>query len=270
MDARTGKKIRLGRLFNQRSGRSLIVAYSHGLLLGPGPGLRSMAEMRARAATLAAADGLMVAPGMVGRLEEAFVGRERPGLVIQVDWQNFSRKLMPYREGVSVALASAEEALAAGADAVMTYMLLGHSEIGDEREEIRRNAELARACERVGLPLMIEPRSAREKERPADKTDPEIMAMYCRVAAELGADLVKCIYPESEAALAAIVDGCPAPLLVAGGPRRESLAAALEVARASMTVGAAGLVFGRNIYQADDPAHALGLFRALVHEEQPV
>ena len=46
MDSRTGKKIRMGRLFNQRSGRSLIVAYSHGILMGPRPGMKTLEEMR--------------------------------------------------------------------------------------------------------------------------------------------------------------------------------------------------------------------------------
>ena len=78
MDARTGKKIRLGRLFNQESHRTLIVAYSHGVLLGPQPGMRSLEEMKGVSLSLGRANGLMVTPGLVTPLEEAFIGRDRP------------------------------------------------------------------------------------------------------------------------------------------------------------------------------------------------
>ena len=46
MDSRTGKKIRLGRIFDEQSGRTLVVAYSHGVIMGPLPGMRSLEEMK--------------------------------------------------------------------------------------------------------------------------------------------------------------------------------------------------------------------------------
>lgn len=265
MDTRTGKKIRLGRLFGAH-GRSLIVAYSHGVLMGPLPGMRNGQEMATFAASMGLADGLMVAPGMVTLLESAFVGRQAPALVVHLDWQNFSRRTLPNREGLCAPLAEIEHVVAAGADAIMTYLFVGHADPHDEREEVARNARLARECERWGLPLLIEPRSAREKEHPEDKSDPAIMAMYCRIAAEIGADLVKCIDPGNRDALEQITDGCPVPVLVAGGARRERLADGVEAATRAMRAGAAGLVFGRNIYQAEDPGAALAAFRRVVDE----
>src|SRR5574342_708068 len=101
MDARTGKKIRMGRLFNSRSGRTLIVAYSHGLLMGPQPGLRTRDELLTTARALRAADGLMVSPGLLTLLEEVFVGQEAPSLVVEVDWQSFSRSILPRSEGAA-------------------------------------------------------------------------------------------------------------------------------------------------------------------------
>lgn len=266
MDARTGKKIRLGRLFRPSSGRAIVVAYSHGLLMGPMEGMITLEEMRWRASALRAAEGLMVSPGMLGHLEEVFVGPDAPALVLHLDWQNFSRRVLAYPEGVSVALATVEEALAAGASAVMTYMFVGHADPHDEREEIERNARIARECERLGLPLIIEPRSAREKTHPEDRTDVGVLGMYVRVAAEVGADVVKCIYPGEGDAMARVVEGCPVPVLVAGGPRKETLREALEVAEVCVRVGCGGIMFGRNIYQAEDPRAALEAFQRVVHE----
>ena len=223
MDARTGKKIRMGRLFDQGSGKSLIVAYSHGVLMGPRPGMRNLAEMRRVGEAVRCADGLMVAPGLLPALEDLFVGVDRPALVIHFDYQSFSRSILPYAEGATVALAAVEDVMAAGADAIMTYLYVGYTDPEREKLEIARNAQVARACERWGLPLMIEPRSAREATHKEDKTDPALLALYCRISAEIGADFVKCIYPGSTAAFAQVVDGCPAPVLLAGGARAEFL-----------------------------------------------
>ncbi len=266
MDARTGKKLRLGKLFRPSSGRAIVVAYSHGLLMGPVEGMVTLEEMRQTARALRGAEGLMVSPGMVSHLEEVFIGPDAPALVVHLDWQNFSRGILPYPEGVSVALASIEQVLAAGASAVMTYMFVGHADPHDEQAEIARNAAISRECERLGLPLIIEPRSAREKAHPEDKTDTQVLAMYARIAAEVGADVVKCIYPGSRESMAEVVRGCPVPVLVAGGVRKETFREALEVAHESLLAGCGGIMFGRNIYQAEDPGRALEAFQQVVHE----
>jgi class I fructose-bisphosphate aldolase len=269
MDARTGKKIRLGRLFNPLSGRCLIVAYSHGVLLGPRPGMNNLEEMRRVSLSLGHAQGLMVAPGMVSALEEAFIGRDRPSLIVHLDYQSFSRTILPYTEGAANEMAQIEDVVAAGADAVMTYLYMGHNDSEQEKKEVARNAKSARACERWGILLMIEPRSAREKRTPSDKTDPEVLALSCRVAAELGADLVKCIHPGRVEALEQIIQGCPVPVLVAGGARADKVDEAYGRARSAIQAGAAGLVYGRNIYEAADPAAELDRYLGIVHSAPP-
>jgi class I fructose-bisphosphate aldolase len=265
MDARTGKRIRLGRLFDRASAHTIIVAYSHGVLLGPIAGLESLAQMQEIVAALAAADGIMIAPGMVRHLEDGFVGRDRPSLVVHLDWTNFSRTTLPYEQGAQRSLASLEEVAAAGADAVMSYLLLGNDDPEREAEEIARNAAIARGCERLGLVHMIEPRHSLERRHPETKQDLDIMRLYCRISAEIGADLVKAIWPGSVEAMQAIVESCPVPVLVAGGARKERVEEATQLAREAMTAGARGLVFGRNIYQAPDPAAVLGSLRDVVH-----
>ena len=266
MDSRTGKKIRLGQLFNPDSGRTVLVAYSHASFMGPLPGMRTRAELEQTARALRAADGIMLSPGLVPLLEEIFTGRGAPALVVQVDWQSFSRKVIAYTEGAAVAMAAVEQAAAAGCSAVMSYLYLGFADPDREKAEIARNAALVRDCERFGIPLMIEPRSAREKSIPADKSDPEVMSLYARVSAELGADLVKVIDPGDDAALAQVVESCPVPVLLAGGAQRDDFAGALRRARAAVAAGCAGLVYGRNVFQHRDPAAALRELRGIVHE----
>jgi fructose-bisphosphate aldolase, class I len=271
LDARTGKKIRMGRLFDHESGRSLIVAYSHGILAGPKPGIRTLSEMQRISDLLRRADGLMVAPGMVTRLESSFIGKDRPSLVVHVDWQNYSRDVLsPAGDGTVTGVARVEDVAAAGADAIMTYMFIGQQSPELERAEIERNASFARECDRQGLVLMIEARSARERSFPDDKTSTEIMSLCCRIAAEIGADIVKCPWPGSLERFAPIAETCSAPVLVAGGLRKDDTRAALEQAAQAIAAGAAGLVFGRNIYQHPYPQQALEAFRAIVHGGQSV
>jgi class I fructose-bisphosphate aldolase len=164
-------------------------------------------------------------------------------------------------------MAQIEDVLAAGADGVMTYLYMGYEDPEREKLEIGRNARLARACERWGVVLMIEPRSARETSHPEDKTDAQVLGLYCRVAAEVGADLVKCIYPGSAEALRKIIEGCPAPLLLAGGARAETPDQAYAHAQEAIQAGAAGLVFGRNIFEAGDPAAELDRYLSIVHSD---
>jgi class I fructose-bisphosphate aldolase len=265
MDARTGKKIRLGRLFDQGSHKTLIVAYSHGVLMGPRPGMRGLSEMKRMSMDLGRANGLMVAPGLVVPLEEAFIGKDRPALIVHLDYQSFSRNIMPYEVGTTVEMASIEEVVAAGADGVMTYLYMGYEDPQLEKMEIARNARLARDCEKWGMLLMIEPRSAREAGNPEDKSDPKILSLYCRVAAEIGADLVKCIHPGEEEALRTVIEGCTVPVLVAGGSRAESSDLAYARAESAMRAGASGLVYGRNIYEAAEPGAELERYLQIVH-----
>lgn len=266
MDARTGKKIRLGRLFNQASGRTVIVAYSHGSFMGPLPGMDSRAELLNTAAALRQADGLMVSPGMVELLEDHYIGKDAPALIVQIDWQSFSRKVAPFVTGAAVAMATVEQVAAAGGDAVMSYLYLGFQDPEIEKQEIARNAMLVRSCEQSGLLLMIEPRSAIEKLVPQNRTDVEMMRLYARISAELGADLVKVIDPGDDDELARIVDGCPARVLLAGGSRKDSFEAALERAEAAVQSGCYGVVFGRNIFQHENPHTALSQVMQVVHK----
>jgi fructose-bisphosphate aldolase/2-amino-3,7-dideoxy-D-threo-hept-6-ulosonate synthase len=84
------------------------------------------------------------------------------------------------------------------------------------------------------------------------------------VAAELGADLIKTIYSGDVQTFREVVDGCPVPILVAGGTKRAD-DDAVRVAEETMAAGAAGIVFGRNILQAGNPVRMLERCISIVH-----
>lgn len=254
----TGKKIRLGRILDPQTGRGIIIAYSHSLILGPQDGTRTVEDIERTLSACRSANAIMVPPGFVDRFVDHFVGPDKPSLFLHLDWTNFSRQTLPVGQGVQVAVAQINDVAAAGAIGVMTYLLVGFEDPEREAKEIERNAAIARECDRLGLVLLIEPRYAQERANPDLKTDLTVMSLYCRIAADLGADLIKCVWPGSVEALRTLTESCPAPVLVAGGPRRaDQPHAALTLARGAVEGGARGLVFGRSVYQSEDPASTL-------------
>ncbi|MFF0371193.1 class I fructose-bisphosphate aldolase [Micromonospora sp. NPDC005087] len=270
MDSRTGKKIRLGRLLSPTTGRSVVVAASHGVMSGPPAGLRTRAEIDAAFAKMGAADGVMVSPGMLPLLEDFYVGRGRPAAVLHLDWKNHGRRIYTpgkdgRSEGVLAQLASLEEVAAAGVDAVMTYLYIGQRDSTLERAEIERNARIVADAAKVGVAVIIEPRSSLEAEGD-DALSTEVLSLYCRISADIGADLVKVLWNGSVDAFAPVAQSCYAPILVAGGPGGEDEKDTLQLAADSIEAGAAGVMFGRRVFRASRPEAVLAGLRSVVHE----
>ncbi len=82
----------------------------------------------------------------------------------------------------------------------------------------------------------------------------EVELLAARAGAELGADIVKVSYTGDQDSFKALVDACPRPVVIAGGPKKETIRAALEMVEDAMACGAAGVALGRNIWQNPDPA----------------
>ena len=230
-----GKSVRLARLLPD--GRSVVVAADHGIAFGPLRGVEDLSRV-AEAAASGGADGLMVNLGALRRLEPRGLS-----LVASLPCR---RRIDPW--------AAVAEALRAGADAVK---LMVFTNCPEEDDYVDLLAETALACEEWELPLMAEmyPREGRD--------DPEVVARAARIAFETGADLVKTFYVEG---FSRVVEGCPLPILILGGPRAESDLDLLRVVESAVSEGAAGVAFGRNVWQRDDPASFVRALRAVVHE----
>ncbi|MFJ8581130.1 2-amino-3,7-dideoxy-D-threo-hept-6-ulosonate synthase [Micromonospora sp. NPDC093277] len=156
-------------------------------------------------------------------------------------------------------VATVAEALSLGADAVSVHVNVGSRE---ESRQIADLAAVAEACERWNVPLlaMMYPRGPKI-------TDPgraDLVAHSVILAADLGADLVKTVYPGSVEALRTVTGDSPVPVIVAGGPRRgqDDLAAYVDdVVRG----GAAGVAMGRNVFEAEDPGAVAAALAARIH-----
>jgi fructose-bisphosphate aldolase, class I len=246
----SGKSLRLYRILDRETGKGVIVAFDHGLMLGPIPGI-SPPQERLQMFIDGGADAVLMSPGLLRATTDLFAGK-RVGIIVRLDWTNMWRdpKLLGFSEGRSCIIGSVEDAVRWGADAVLTYMFIGSTDAASEAEEVRRNAEVNRACERFGIVHAIEPMARGSRvERSNSK---ELVALHTRMAGELGADMIKTDFLNQEADTAEVVSTSLVPVLLAGGPRMTE-SSALGVIERSVRAGAAGIVFGRNVFQASDP-----------------
>ena len=122
------------------------------------------------------------------------------------------------------------------------------------------------SCNRWDIPMMIEPVLWGNAIAEEQRMDPAIIAHACRMCVELGADIVKAPYIADEMALRDLVARTPVPIVLLGGARLESLKDVLQVAERAIAAGVRGVVFGRNMWQHDDPLHVVAALRRVVHE----
>jgi DhnA family fructose-bisphosphate aldolase class Ia len=247
------RSARMSRLFSSPSGKALIVAWAHAPLLGPIDGLTT-ADVRANAQDFTAADGLLVSPAMLPEFAPILSRPARPSVFILAQWQSVSRplELLGFEEGATANMFEVEDAARAGADGVMSYLYVGWTDPGVEAVQVEAVAETSRRCRRLGLLHLVESRAVRNEFLPNGLARPNLVSYHTRLAAELGADLVKTRWTGPDY-FPSVIDGCPVPVLVAGGARTGSLDENVAEASAILRSGAAGLVWGRRLFQADDP-----------------
>jgi len=249
-----GKSIRMERIFNRQTGRAVIIPMDHGVTVGPIRGIRSVKAMADTVAS-GGADAAVVHKGAAIFGHRGY-GRDL-GLIIHL---SASTALGPDPNN-KVLVATVEEALKLGADGVSIQVNVGAE---DEGHMLFTLGEISRSCQEWGVPLlaMMYPRGRRIQ----DEYSEEAVAHAARVGAELGADIVKTSYTGDPDSFSRVVDSCPVPVVIAGGPRVESEGDLLEMVEDAIAAGAAGVAIGRNVFQADDPAAVTRRICAVVHQ----
>jgi class I fructose-bisphosphate aldolase len=266
MSAAVGKAIRLSRILTPESGRGIVVAMDHGMFIGAGGRLLDM-EDAVRLVADAGPQALQIHHGMASRFHAVFHGRRSPSLVLRVDTCNQWRKRPTPREGYRVLVSSIREAAVIGADAVCCFLFTGYPNDTMEGDNMETVAGLAQESRTWGIPLVVEP-LAMEAGKDAVR-DPELVKLLVRMAAELGADLIKADYTDKRT-FRDVVRVSPVPILIRGGPKTETAREALEMVKDGMEAGAKGLVFGRNVWDLPDPAKMMRALSAIVHENASV
>jgi DhnA family fructose-bisphosphate aldolase class Ia len=259
----SGKRLRLSRILDPKTKRGVVVAYDHGLMLGAIPGLDPPRE-RVKLFIEAGCNAVLITPGLLRQTADIFAGHGT-GIIMRVDWTNMWRSAaqLGFEEGRTEVIAAVEDAVRWGADAVLSYLFLGLSDAAAEAEGIRRNGEINRACERLGIVHVIESMARGGRMTVVNKK--EYVALHTRIAAELGADVIKTDFLDRDEDTAEVMSHALVPVLLAGGAKMDEKQA-LAVIEHSVRAGASGIIFGRNVFQSADPAAFIREAKRIIHE----
>ena len=256
----TGKDIRLSRLFDGGT-NAVVVAIDHGLYNGPRPGFEQVWNLVER---LKGADAILMSPGMAPHAAAAFTGRGAPAMLLRLNWGTQYATQWGYHESRSVAMISAAQAVALGADIALVGMSI---KTGSEAVDAENVAEVARCvaeAREVGVPIVGEVYPAGHEDVAPEERHDQI-SIGCRIVAELGVDLIKTFHTGER--FAEIVRSTPVPILALGAKKTEREIEALELAATAIHDGARGVVFGRNVICAKEPERFLEALRDVVKRD---
>ncbi|KZX14546.1 2-amino-3,7-dideoxy-D-threo-hept-6-ulosonate synthase [Methanobrevibacter curvatus] len=253
-----GKKIRLERIIDRKTNRAVIAPMDHGVTIGPVEGIVNISKTIDEIKN-GGANAVLMHKGIVSQGHRGY-GSDI-GLIIHL---SASTSLAPDPND-KVLVTSVEKAIQLGADAVSVHVNIGSD---TESKMLQELGEVAETCSYWGIPLlaMMYPRGQKIK----DETDVQLVKHAARVGSELGVDIVKTNYTGSPESFKEVVDGALVPVIIAGGPKVETDEELLEMVKDSLEVGGAGVAFGRNLFQAKDPAKITKAISEVVHNDMEV
>ena len=245
-----GMKNRFSRIIKPKDGRCLMLAVDHGYFLGPTERLENAAETVRP--LLPYADSLMLTRGILRNCIPA--ERDVP-IVLRVSGGTSIVGEDLSKETITTSI---EEAIKLNVSCLALSIFVGSRY---EHQTLASLGKLVDEGEKYGIPVLAVTAVGKDMGR-----DARYLALACRVAAELGAHIVKTYYCDN---FEKVVEACPVPLVVAGGKKLPEMDA-LKLAHDSVTHGAAGVDMGRNIWQSDYPVPMIKAVKAIVHNKADV
>ncbi|MEJ2011336.1 MAG: hypothetical protein P8X64_03810 [Anaerolineales bacterium] len=256
---KVGEDIRLARLFSG-SERAVIVAIDHGLYFGPLPGLIDLPRVIQK---LSDADGILLSAGMIRHCAAFFSRRGAPALITRLNWATNYMAQWDYDHSYAVPLLSVDEALHLGADLVVASLTLQGPDQAEDAHNVELVARSVQEKERAGVPLICEVYPIGGDFAQPEELQEQV-SIGCRMAAELGADLVKTFYTGK--GFHKITSSTSIPIFALGAMKKPTELDALKLAADAVAAGARGVVFGRNVVQARRPGQLLGALKRVVQD----
>jgi putative autoinducer-2 (AI-2) aldolase len=242
-----GLQNRMNRIIRPKDGRTVMLAVDHGYFMGPTSGLDDF--RKTINPLLPYADTVMLTRGALRNYippecDTPVVLRVSGGTSI------LSKELL--REGSIVTM---EDALRLNVAGVAFSILVGAD---FERDTLLEFTKWCDECQRYGIPMIAVTAVGKEMAR-----DEKYMSLASRIAAELGAHIVKTYFVDG---FEKLVEKVPVPVVIAGGKKLPEHDA-LKMTAQALACGAVGVDMGRNIFQAEDPISMIKAVRAVVHEK---
>lgn len=253
-----GKKIRLERIINRHTGRTVIAPMDHGVSNGLMKGIIDI-DKTVESISQGGADAILMHKGIVEQGHRGY-GKDI-GLIVHL---SASTSLAPNPNN-KVIVTSVEKAIQLGADAVSVHVNLGSE---TESEMLQELGEISETCSYWGIPLlaMMYPRG----QKVENEHDVELVKHAARVGSELGVDIVKTNYTGDPDSFKEVVEGALVPVVIAGGPKVDTDEELLQMVKDSIEVGGAGVAFGRNLFQAENPGKITKAISEVVHNDLEV
>lgn len=257
----SGINIRLQKLF--RGKKNLVIsAVDHVTEYGVQAGLEKIEPALENCAT---ADALLLPRTMLERQWKYFAGPAAPTPVVRINWSASFYYPLEYREGHTTIVTTVEEAVRAGAGAVICSLFL---EEKDDRKMETKNvglfAEIVRQKERLGIPLIGECYVVEHKEKTPDEVHEKVKRIS-RIMAELGADLIKTFYTGKR--FHEVIENTPVPVFTIGADKLHTDLEVLKKADDSVRAGARGIIFGRNIFMSRHPEALIKALNEVINEK---
>ncbi|MCB1078642.1 MAG: 3-hydroxy-5-phosphonooxypentane-2,4-dione thiolase [Verrucomicrobiae bacterium] len=240
-----GLKNRLSRIFNRKSGRTVMLAFDHGFLMGPTSGLERIDITIAPLAEHA--DCLMATRGMIRSCIPA--DNTKP-ICLRTDTGTTILTEMNHNVLIDEA-----EAISMNASAMAAMIAVGDA--ATEASTIANISRLVDIGQKYSIPVMGVTAVGKDMAR-----DARYFSLASRVCAENGASIVKTYYTEG---FEKVVACTPVPVVIAGGKKLPELEA-LELAYNAIQCGAAGVDMGRNVFQSDSPLGMIKAVAGVVHD----
>jgi len=234
----------------QKDNCTVIVPMDHGVTIGPVQGITNMQQIISQLLK-GGVDAVLVHKGIA-----RFVDAGNAGLIVMLSGMS---NLSPNVNG-KVQVCSVKEAIRLGADAVSV-----HVNVGSQYEDkmLSNLGKVADECDIFGMPLlaMMYARGPKIQNEHA----PDVVAHAARIGAELGADIIKANFTGNIDTFKTVIESCPVPVVIAGGPKCKSTQEILQTTHDAIKAGAAGLSIGRNVFQNENPTLIVKALSAIVH-----
>ncbi len=242
-----GLQNRLSRIIKPDTGRTVMLAVDHGYFMGPTHKLEQ--PRKTIEPLLPHADALMVSRGV---LRNSVDPKANVPVVLRVSG---GASIVGSSLANETITTSVEDAIRLNVSAMALSIFVGSEH---EHQSLANLGRLVNEGEQHSIPVLAVTAVGKELE----KRDARYLALSCRIAAELGAHFVKTYFCDD---FGKVVDGCPVPLVVAGGPKLETEMDAFQLASDAIREGAVGVDMGRNIWQSEHPVPMIRAIREIVH-----
>lgn len=258
----SGIRLRVSKLF--RGKKNLVIsALDHVMEYGYQPGIE---DTRAAITNCLGTDALLLPRFMLKRNWDLLSAPDSPAPIVRINWSSSFYYPLDYREGHTTIAATVEEAVQAGAQAVICSLFLEEDSQLRQTNNVSVFSQVVREKEKLGIPLIGECYVVEHADLTGEQLHNKVRRVS-RIMVELGADLIKTFYTGKY--FNQVIENTPVPVFTIGAEKLNTDYEVLVKAHDSISSGARGIIFGRNIFMAPQPSLLIQALNQVINQGMP-